>query len=259
MLRTGLLCALVVIGLTGCVTDYNYRAGQDGDYYYSEPSVDYYGDGYGSPYGSIGYGSGGGWYGSFGYQFGFGRHGHGYSQYGYPYWYGGYGAGYYPYYQSPYDQSPYYRSRNNHRPPPWRGLPPQGGVPGGNQPRPGNGRGPNVDNRDRESGPWRRLGDLRPGHPPGPPQITRPEEQQGAQPLLRPRASREGGREDRPRFSQSQPGVGGSSSGTYQEPRRQERPRPEPRTETHVEPRPPPAMPRQVEMQERESGREPTP
>ena len=72
--------------LAGCVTGYEYRQGT-GDYYYGQPSVDYYDDGgyyggygYGIPYG--GYGYGGGW----GLGFGYG---------GFPYW--GYPYGY-PYY-----------------------------------------------------------------------------------------------------------------------------------------------------------------
>lgn len=89
--------ALTLGGLLGgCATSYQYREGA-GDYYYGQPSVDYYDDGYG--YG--GYGYPGGWSGSLGFGYGYG--GYGYGGYGYPW--GGYG---YPYggYWNPYFPRP---------------------------------------------------------------------------------------------------------------------------------------------------------
>ena len=109
MIRNRLLPALTaglaVALLGGCVSDYQYRGGTGGDYYYGQPSVEYRDYGYGGyggdPYGG-GYGGGygypgGGWSGSIGYGSGYGSP-YGYGGYGYPYGYGGSG---YPYWRPP--------------------------------------------------------------------------------------------------------------------------------------------------------------
>src|SRR3546814_3122722 len=62
-----LVLVFAAVALAGCATGYTYRDGY-GDYYYGQPSVDYYDYGYGAPYGSI----------------------HGYPRY----WRGGLGIGY---------------------------------------------------------------------------------------------------------------------------------------------------------------------
>lgn len=88
MLRKFLLPALAAATLAGCATDYAYRDGEGGDYYYGQPRTEYR---YYDPYGGYGsYGYGGGYY----YD-GFGRlvYGNPYGFYGYPY--GGYGGGWY--------------------------------------------------------------------------------------------------------------------------------------------------------------------
>jgi hypothetical protein len=121
MIRNRLLPALTV-GLAaallgGCVSEYQYRGGTGGDYYYGQPSVEYrdYGyGGYGDPYGG-GYGGGygypgGGWSGSIGFG----------SGYGSPYGYGGYGGYDYPYgygyggYGYPYGRPPVIVIRHHH-------------------------------------------------------------------------------------------------------------------------------------------------
>src|SRR3546814_1214571 len=56
-----LVLVFAVVALAGCATGYTYRDGY-GDYYYGQPSVDYYDYGYGAPYGSI-YGYPGSWRG----------------------------------------------------------------------------------------------------------------------------------------------------------------------------------------------------
>jgi hypothetical protein len=86
MIRKLLLPALAAVLLGGCVTGYDYRGG-NGDYYYGQPSVDYY-DGY---YGGYGYP---GWSGMMGFGYGYGGYGYGGYGYGYPYY--GYGYPYYP-------------------------------------------------------------------------------------------------------------------------------------------------------------------
>lgn len=91
-IRNLVLTLLAAAALSGCYTGYGYRGGT-GDYYYGQPSGDYYG--YGASYGGIGYG-----YSDYGYGYG----------YGYPY---GYYGGYYPYY--PYY---YYPPRHDHPRPP---------------------------------------------------------------------------------------------------------------------------------------------
>lgn len=131
--RTTILKTMIALAaaslLAGCVSsDYAYRTGGRGDYYYGQPSTDYRYPGYGPydgyyPYGGYPYGGG--------YRYGL-RYG-----YGYPYGYRGYP--YNPYYGGHYGY-PYYRPRpplvirprpddNNpppqHRPdnrPPWRNL-----------------------------------------------------------------------------------------------------------------------------------------
>ena len=81
MIRKLLLPALAAALLGACATPYDYRGGH-GDYYYGQPSVDYYDSYYG--------GYGGMWgYGGYGY-------GYGYPYYGYGYPYYGYGYPYYP-------------------------------------------------------------------------------------------------------------------------------------------------------------------
>lgn len=129
MIRKFLLPAAAALVLAGCVTPgYNYRGGS-GDYYYGQ-SV------HSVPYGSVGYGTRGGFYGSFGYGSVYG------SPYGYGYPYGGYGAygGYYPgiYYPG------YYRSVPRHV---YYPYPVQ--RPGVGQPRPRDG--------EQRRAPWRDM------------------------------------------------------------------------------------------------------
>ena len=111
--------------LAGCVSTYGYRGGE-GDYYYADPQVDYYGYG---PYGSVGYG--GDWYGSVTFRYGHPYYdGHPYYRYGRPgygYPYGGYG-GYYHGYRPGYPHPP--------RHPPYQRPPQQ--RPPGHEPPPGN-------------------------------------------------------------------------------------------------------------------------
>lgn len=119
MIRHLALATLAALALGGCATDYAYRGGAGGDYYYGQPSVQYYDYGYGAPYGSL-YGYPGGW--SIGLGYGWGYGGYGYPGYGYPYY-----GGYYPYY--PY--WPYYWHRRHHHRPPKE---PTGPVTGGRLP-----------------------------------------------------------------------------------------------------------------------------
>ncbi len=116
MIRKLVFPALAAALLSGCVTDYAYRGGDRGDYYYGRPSVEYrYDGGYGgySPY----YGYGG--YGprGFGYPYPYGaRYGHG----------GYFNHGYYPPYYGPYLQrppvvQPRHDDRDDRRPP-WRNF-----------------------------------------------------------------------------------------------------------------------------------------
>jgi len=81
MLRNVLLSALAATTLAGCATDYAYRNGNGGDYYYGQPRVEYR---YHDPYGYGGY-----------YYDGYGRllYGSPFGFYGYPY--GGYGSWWY--------------------------------------------------------------------------------------------------------------------------------------------------------------------
>src|SRR3546814_18382798 len=62
--------------VAGCATGYTYRDGY-GDYYYGQPSVDYYDYGYGAPYGRI-YGYPRYWRGGLGIGYGYGYGGYGY-------------------------------------------------------------------------------------------------------------------------------------------------------------------------------------
>lgn len=102
MLLKLLVPALAVGLLAGCVTDYNYRDGSRGDYYYGRPSTEYrYHDPYYGPYGP---------YSPYGYR----------RPYAYPYHYGPY-----RYYDGPYHYPRQYprtrpRQPDNDRPPPWR-------------------------------------------------------------------------------------------------------------------------------------------
>lgn len=116
-----LLPALAALGLSACVTGYGYS---DDGYYYGRPSANV------GSYGSIGYGSPGGW-----------RYGYG-MNYGYPGYYGYYDpySGYYydPYYGYYFPRPPIVIVQRppgdhhddhdgdgddgGHRPPPWRDL-----------------------------------------------------------------------------------------------------------------------------------------
>lgn len=182
MIRLGLLSTMAALALTGCVTTYGYRNDQGGDYYYAEPSVEY-NVLYGTPYGTIGYGGPGGWYGSFGYTFG---SRYPYGRYGYPYGYWDVPFGWYPYsyypgpifHHRPHGHGPYPPPGPGHRPPP----------PGGGRP------GPDIVDRERhdnDGGPWRHLdrrvrspGPI--GNPPGG-VIRTPRVAEGAQPMRTPR------------------------------------------------------------------------
>lgn len=106
--------------LAGCVSMYGYSGGE-GDYYYADPQVDYYGYG---PYGSVAYG--GDWYGSVTFRYGaypyyggypydrYGRHGYPYGGYGYddPHFHG-----YRPTYPRPPRHPPHQRPPGNDPPP----------------------------------------------------------------------------------------------------------------------------------------------
>jgi len=128
MIRKLVLPALAAALLAGCVTDYGYRGGDRGDYYYGQPSVDYrYDSGYYAPYG----------YGSFGY----GTYGYPYRYYGAPYGHRGYDG----YYNRPY-YPPYHRPHHQHPP-----------VV---HPRP-DGRPPQHRDDDDRRPPWRNLDGIR--------------------------------------------------------------------------------------------------
>src|SRR3546814_21183891 len=74
-----LVLVFAALALAGCATGYTSRDGY-GDYYYGQPSVDYYDYGYGTPYGRIhSYPSY--WRGGLGIGYGYGYGGYGY---GYP-------------------------------------------------------------------------------------------------------------------------------------------------------------------------------
>lgn len=120
MKRLLLVPLLAATALAGCATDYAYRGGDRGDYYYGRPSVEYR---YHDPYG---YGPYGGFYYGYGAPFGYfgGRSPYyrnpyyGYPYYGYPY-----------YYRPPVVQRPPSDGndvpRDNDRRPPWRDLRPR--------------------------------------------------------------------------------------------------------------------------------------
>jgi hypothetical protein len=244
MLRLGLLATLSALILTGCVSTYGYRTDQGGDYYYAEPSVDYY-DGYGAPYGSLGYGYPGGWYGSIGYGFGFGGGYTPYSRHGFPYGYYGYRYGY------PYSYYPHRRPQ--HHRPPYR--PPPDTLPPGTLP-PGviDDHGPRFG--DRDGGPWRHL--------------ERPRRQ-----IMTPQPAIQGGQTppgvgsydvppQRRRIMMPQPGTTGGrvSQGNAPQVRRAPVSQPGSVSEPRVRREPSqdrPAPQRRVQLQERESRRDPTP
>jgi hypothetical protein len=182
MLRQ-LAILIAAAALAGCATDYSYRGGAGGDYYYGRPSVEYYDYGYGAPYGSA-YGYPGSWYGGVGIGYGYG---YGYGGYGYPYGY--YGGGYYPPYW-------WYRPHRPHHPhkPPQDDAPPRvtGGrlppsrVVGSQPPRspaqvvPRNGQRPMLP-PPRGEAPWRGRADA------GPPPMSRPAPQAVRPPASSPR------------------------------------------------------------------------
>lgn len=130
MIRKLVLPALAATLLAGCVTDYAYRGGDRGDYYYGRPSTEYrYDGGYGGYGGYVPYG-----YGSYGY----GVYGYPYRYYGMPYGYGGYyNRPYYPPYYHPYYPRPPVA-----QPPPEGNTPPQ-------------------HRRDDRRPPWRNYDELR--------------------------------------------------------------------------------------------------
>ncbi len=257
MFRPGLLATLSALILTGCVSPYTYRDDAGGDYYYSEPQVEYY-DVYGRPWGTIGYGYPGGWYGSFGYLYG---HHLPYSRFGFPYgYYGGYyGYPYHPYYGPPYFHHPYPQHRPPHPPGP-PGNTPRPPPPGG---RPGIG----DRDHDREGGPWRHLNELPrrrvavpqpaiPGTPgmPGMPGAV------GDPPPRSPPLQGEGPRRPPVRMTQPAQEASGDSERVRRPP-----PRPAPQPSIPVErprsesPRPMPPAAGRMERPERESRRDPTP
>lgn len=243
MSRLGLVATLSALILTGCVSPYAYRGGDGGDYYYASPEVEYY-DPYGMPYGTLGYGAPGGWYGSFGYGFGYGGP-LPYSRYGFPYW--GYGGAYYgyPYGYYGYPYPPYVRHRPHRPRPPGNDLPPGTLPPGvivGQDPPGGGGYRPRQPPQD---GPRRRIMATQPGLPGNtPPTVGAPGEPVRVQ---------------RPRVMMSQPGqsVGGPPP---QERMRRPAPMqnaapPGPRRIERMAPPPPPAAPPggRIERRERES------
>lgn len=239
MFRIGLLATLSALILTGCVSTYGYRTDQGGDYYYAEPSVDYY-DPYDGPYSSIGYGYPGGWYGSFGYGFGYSHTP--YSHYGFPY--GNYGGrhGY------PYSYFPHSHRRSPHRRPPHTlppGTPPPGVIIDNDSPP---GTGPRLGDRgDRDGGPWRHLDRRRPPGTTPPPGVVVQNEQ-------RPRR----------RIMVSQPGLTDGSGQPRMAPEVRRAPVSMPQSAPEPRPRPEmqraePAPQRRVEVQERESRPEMTP
>lgn len=122
MIRKLVLPVLAAALLGGCVTDYAYRGGDRGDYYYGQPTTEYR---YYGPYGGYA-------------PHGFGSFGYGYPHYGYPFGYRGF-----------YHYPPY---RHHHRHPPVTHRPPDGSPTP--QHRPNDGRPPwrNVDElRRRQS------------------------------------------------------------------------------------------------------------
>src|SRR3546814_13919409 len=114
-----LVLVFAAVALAGCATGYTYRDGY-GDYYYGQPSVDYYDYGYDAPYGSI-HGYPIYWRGGLGIGYGYGYVGYGY---GYPYGYHRLGYHYYAPYWWYLTQRPH-----RHNNPPVVDVPPR--VPGG--------------------------------------------------------------------------------------------------------------------------------
>ena len=141
MLRKVLLSAFAAATLAGCATDYAYRSGGGGDYYYGQPRTEY------RYYGAYGYGG----YGDGGYYYdGYGRllYGNPYGFYGYPY--GGYGSWWYRPRPRPHhghgdhdhdhdDEDGHHGDQADRRPP-WRDF-------GEMRPRP-----PRMANEDGEDG-----------------------------------------------------------------------------------------------------------
>lgn len=138
MLRKLLLPAFAAAALAGCATDYAYRGGHGGDYYYGQPGVDYR---YHDPYGYYGFGS----YAPGYYYDRFGRlmWGYPYGHYGSPYGYGSW------WYRSRHDGRDHDHDHDhdgdhqggdrNDRLPPWRNpgalRPPRPDADGGLRPR----------------------------------------------------------------------------------------------------------------------------
>ena len=248
MFRLGLLATLAALILTSCVSTYGYRSGEGADYYYAEPSIDYY-DGYGRPYGSIGYGYPGGWYGSFGYGFGYGYGYTPYSHHGFPYGYDNYRYGYpYSYYPYPYRRPPHHHRPPHHRPPtnpPPPGTPPPGIIIGGDGQPPDD--GPRLGDRDDQ--PWRertrrRIMTPQPaltGNGPPPGVVARPSTRR----IMVPQPGMVGGGQERPVASQAR-----------RVPMAVPQPASEPRPRREM-PRAEPAPQRRIEQQERESRRDP--
>jgi len=144
MIRKLLLPALAAALLGACATPYDYRGGH-GDYYYGQPSVDYYDSYYG------GYGCYGGMWGYGGYGYGYG-----YPYYGYGYPYYGYGYPYYPPVIIVRPDPPTPGTGGPHRPDPGHRPP---GYPGPSDPTdlPGRGRTRLPSMADRDPGRVLRL------------------------------------------------------------------------------------------------------
>jgi hypothetical protein len=137
-----LASALAALGLSGCVTGYGYS---DDGYYYGRPSASV------GSYGSIGYGSPGGW-----------RYGYGMS-YGYPGYYG-----YYDPYRG-YYYDPYYGY--------YFGRPPVVIIqrpPGDNHDGHDHGGNDHDGDNDGRRPPWRDLNNLGDNGPHPPPAPLRP-------------------------------------------------------------------------------------
>jgi hypothetical protein len=273
--RSVLFAIVATATLAGCMTGYSYRAGE-GDYYYAEPSIEYYDAG--SPYGSFGYGYPSGWHGSFGYGYGYGpgirydRYGH--PSFGYPsrYWGHGYG-GFYGYPPSYYygRRPPYHRPPQHNPPPGGPQNPPPPGPPGGGMDPPGPPRGgedppgsprrdPEFGGRDLERGngawprrePRQRMHSSQPAEPARRWQTSPP----GPESQPAPRRDDPPPREVSRRW-QTPPEAAPLRSPRddgYRPPRPQSQPAYDvtPRREMVV-----PALPRQVDLPEREHGREP--
>jgi len=154
VVRLSLIAATAL--LAGCMSTYGYRSG-DGDYYYADPQVDYFGYG---PYGSVGYGGHG--YGSATFRYG------GYSHYGgYPYYRYGHPYGGYGYYD------PYYHGYRPTYPRPPRHPPHQ--RPPGNEPPGNENRAPIALRGSQPLTPPRGIRNAQPqARPPAPPRPVAP-------------------------------------------------------------------------------------